>query len=373
MVGCEICREGKILTSSRARIGFAVIACCGLVAGVVWAQEMPPAAVRFAEARRQVVRTEVVLPGTIRARTSSLVASEVAGLVVELRARQGDTVRRGQPLAKLRRQNLELRLAESKADLQESAARLDLARRSFDRSLQLYESGVISRALLDDAVSESDAWAGRVAKAEAGIARLEDDLDRSTIAAPFNGVIVEERVGVGEWLEVGGAVVEMVGLEDLEVVAALPERYFPYVKPGMGVHVSFESVPDLVVEGEVSAVVPQADPQARTFPVKVKIPDLDGQIGVGMLTRLVFAAGEAREALIVPKDAVINRGGRRFVYVIGAGETVEMVAVTLGPATGLWAAVEGEIVAGARVVVRGNERLRPGQSVTAELLEYELP
>lgn len=353
--------------------GLVVALCLGAAAGAMRAQERPPAPVRFAEARSHVVRSEVVLTGTVTARTSSVVASEVAGLVVELRAREGDTIRRGRSIATLRRQNLELRLAESKAELKESEARLDLARRSLERARELSDSGVISQQQFDDAASESEAWEGRVGQSEAEIARLEDDLDRSRVPAPFDGVIVAEHVDAGEWLNIGGAVVEMVSLEDLEVVTALPERYFERLEVGTPARVTLEALPGLEVAGKVSAIIPRADAQARTFPVKVRIANPESRIGVGMLARLAFAAGAEQPAIIVPKDAVVGQPNGFVVYVIADDATVRPVPVSTGSGTGEWVAVEGGIQSGDRVVVRGNERLMPGQKVEGELEEYELP
>ena len=337
------------------------------------AQQMPTAPVRYAEALAHSVRSEVVLPGTVVARTSSVVASEVAGLVVELGAREGDAVRRGQLIAALRRQNLELQLAESQAELKEAQARLELARRSLERSQELFASGVVSRQQLDDAESEAEAWAGRVAASEAKIARLEDDLTRSRIPAPFNGVIVAEHVDIGEWLDVGGAVVEMVSLDDLEVVTALPERYFERLRLGTSARVTFEALPGFEVGGQVSSIVPRADAQARTFPVKVRIANPEGRIGVGMLARIAFAAGDEVPAVIVPKDAVVARPDGGILYVIDGDDTVRAVSVTTGAGTGAWVAVEGAVQPGDRVVVRGNERLFPGQKVHGEKEEYQLP
>jgi len=358
-----------------SRQWIACVLISALAAAPVLAQmpERPPSPVRFTEVRQQAMRGQVTLPGTVQARTSSVVASEVAGLVVELRAREGDTVRRGQSIARLRQQVLELRLAESRAELKESAARLELASRSLERSRELFDSGVISQQQLDDAVSESDAWQGRVDQSDAAIARLEDDLERSRVPAPFSGVVVEEFVDVGEWLDVGGPVVAMVSLDDLEIVTDVPEHMFSSIKKGAAVTVTLGALPGLSVEGEVGAVIPRADPQARTFPVKVRIGNPEGRIGVGMLARVTFEAGAERQALIVPKDAVTRQGPQQIVYVLGDDDTVRPVTVVTGGGMGLWIAVEGALSPGQRVVVRGNERLRPGQKVMGEPQEYDLP
>lgn len=334
---------------------------------------MPPAPVRYAEAQRHELRGEAILPGTVAAHTTSLVASEVEGLVVELRAREGDTVRRGQTIARLRRQNLELRLDEAQAQLKEAEARLDLAARSLERSRGLADSGVISQQQLDDAVSEAAAWEGRVEANKAEIARLEDDLSRTTITAPFDGAVVAEHVDVGEWVGVGDPVVEMVSLIDLEVVSAVPEQYFAAIQRGDTVRVTFEALPYLELEGTVSAIVPRADARARTFPVKARIQNPDLEVGVGMLARVAFPVGRPQPATIVPKDALVGRRGEEAVFVIGDDDTVQRVPVTTGAASGVWVAVESGVEPGQKVVVRGNERLRPGQKVSGEPLEYELP
>jgi multidrug efflux pump subunit AcrA (membrane-fusion protein) len=278
--------------------------------------QMPPAPVRFTEAREYQFRGEVTLPATVAARTSSLVASEVAGLVAELVVREGDTVRRGQAVVRLRRQNLELRLTASRAGLKEASARLELAERSLERSRELFESGVISQQQLDDAVSEADAWHGRVEQGQAETERLEDDLARSNIPAPFTGVVVAEHVGVGEWLDVGGAVVEMVSLTDIEV--------------------------GLEVAGRVSAVIPRADPQSRTFPVKARIENPGGQIGVGMLARVALGAGALGVVTIVPKDAVVDLGGGQQVFIIGDDNTVSALPVSTGRGLGEWVVIIGD-------------------------------
>jgi len=188
----------------------------------VHAQMGGPSPVRTTKVREMDVQPLVRLSGSVQSRTASVVASEVAGLVEIFDARAGDHVHKGEPIAHLRRQNLELRQAAAQAGLKEGRARLELATRNRTRSDELFTSGVISRQQLDDAVSESDAWQGRVDQLQAEIAQLEDDLDRSTIRAPFAGVVVAEYIQVGQWLKIGGPVVDLVDLSLLEVVVDVP-------------------------------------------------------------------------------------------------------------------------------------------------------
>ncbi len=335
--------------------------------------EMPPTPVRYTEARNHQLRRSVVLTGSVESRRSSVVASEVEGLVERLAAREGDRVRKGQPLVELRRHNLALRLEAVRGQLREAEARLDLARARLGRSRGLFEELIISQQQLDDAVSESEAWQGRVSQLEADVARLEDDLERAVVRAPFAGVVAREHVAPGEWLAAGGAVMELVDVGDLEVTVEVPESRFAGVAVGGPAVVRLAGLGGLEVEGSVRAVVPRASAQSRTFPVKISLPNPAGSIGVGMLAQVHLPVGEPEEAVIVPKDAVVNQGNQQMVFVIGEDETVQPMPIKTGTPAGAWIAVEGPLQPGARVITRGNERVFPGQKVNGQVVEYELP
>lgn len=357
-----------------SRLSALLAALCALGAGTAAAQGPgEPSPVGYTEAREAMLRPRFTLTGSVEARSASVVASEVSGLVVELAAREGDVVRRGQKLVQLRRRHLELERQRVEADLGEAKARLALAESNLERSRDLFDEQVVSRSALDDAISENAAWRGRVESLQAQLARVEDDLAQSAVTAPFPGVVVRELTQVGEWLSVGGEVAELLSLDDLEVVLEVPERSFASLEVGAPAEVTFEALPGVEVEGRIGAVIPRADPRTRTFPVKVRFGNPGRRVGVGMLARVSLPVGEPARSTVVPKDAVAELGEGSAVYVIGDDSTVRRVPVETGNATGVWIAVGGEIAPGDRVVTRGNERLRPGQPVRGEKVEYELP
>lgn len=334
---------------------------------------MGPAAVGFTEARRHDIHQTLRLTGSVEARTSSVVASEVAGLVVELVAREGDAVSRGGPLVRLRRENLELRLAARRADLKEAEARLVQAKRNQVRFRELFDEDIVSRERLDDAESEVIALEGRVESLQAEIDLVEDDLERSVVRAPYAGVVVEEHAQVGEWIATGGPVVELLDLEHLEVELQVPERRYPDLQPGASVQVSFEALPGHGLTGKLGAVIPRADSQSRTFPVKVRFDNRDHEVGVGMLAQVELPVGGSDSALIVPKDALVRRGSRTVVYRIDGQGKSEEIDVETGSGSGEWIQIAGPVSPGDRIVTRGNERIRPGQDVEGSPVTYELP
>ncbi len=351
-----------------------LLSACGLAsAHPVAAQGPPPSPVRYTEAREHPVRRIIQLPGSVESRTLSLVAGEVEGLVAELPAREGDTVRQGQPLARLRTTRLELRLRASTGQHQEAESRLRQAERNLERMRGLFDSRIASQQQLDDAESERDAWQGKVDQLSAEIDRIRHDIERSTILAPFAGTVVAERTEVGEWLAVGAPVVEIISLDEMEVRVDVPERYYRSLSPGATATVTFDSLPGAPIAGRVTAIIPRADPRSRTFPVKVRIRNRDGRIGAGMLAQVSLPAGESHRAVVVPKDAVVTEGPERFVFLINGEQMVDRVPVETGAGVGDWIAVRGEVKAGQKVITRGNERLRPGQPVRGEPLEYALP
>lgn len=334
----------------------------------------PPASpVRYTPAREQDVHRAIRLPGTVRSRTLSLVATQVEGYVEEYPAREGRTVRKGETLARLRTTMLELQRNAATAQLEEAESRLKLAKIQLDRTRGLFEQQVASQQDFDNALYDHNAWEGRRADLEARIAQIDLAIDLCRIVAPFAGMVVSERTEIGQWLRIGDPVVELIALDELEVHVDVPERYFSELNPGATAHVVFDAVPDLAVDGRITAIIARADPEARTFPMKVSIPSTGGRIGVGMLASVSFTAGESYRAMVVPKDAVVRQAEGEVVYRINGSDTVEMVPVKTGEGVGAWIVVVGDISAGQKIITRGNERIFPGMPVSGEPLEYALP
>lgn len=344
-----------------------------LSATTVAAQAPPPSPVRYTEVKETGVHRTIKLPGTVRSATVSIVASEVPGMVMQYPVKEGDTVRKDQPLAILRTEMLELQRDATREQLAEAEARLKLASLNLERTRGLFETKVASQQDLDNSLSEHAAAQARMGDLKARLAQMELAIRLSTIRAPFAGLVVSERTEVGQWLTVGGQVVEMLSLDDLEVAVDVPERYYASLSPKAKAQVTLSAIPGLVIEGIVSAIIARADPEARTFPLKVKIRNTGGRVGAGMLAEVSFPAGESYRATVVPKDAIVKQGEASVVYRINGEDKVDVVPVTTGEGVGSWIVVSGDLATGQRVITRGNERVFPGMAVKGESLEYALP
>ena len=337
------------------------------------AQGLGPSPIRYTEAREYTVRGQIRLPGSVRSPTVSTVAGEVEGLVVELGVREGDAVEKGQLLARLRTVNLELRRDASQSELKEAEARRKLAERNLERAQELFDAKVFSQQEMDDAFYEFSAWQGRLDRLRAEIERILDDITRCTIHAPFDGVVTDKHTELGQWLAVGDPVIELMAVDDLRVLVQVPERYYRGLRVGSRVSVEFEAIGGRKRLGTVTAIIPRADAQARTFPVKLKFPNPGGKVAAGMLAQVSFSGGTAYRATIVPKDAVVSQNPHQVIYIIKDDGTVDPIRVQTGAGVGSWIEVTGNVRPGRRVVTRGNERLMPGQAVRGEAIEYKLP
>ncbi len=333
-----------------------------LVAAQVMAQgESPRAAlVRVAQARLEIMATTTVVPGTVISRNDARVAAEVEGRLT-LVADIGTPLRAGDPVAIIEDTILKLRRQEAAAEVVAEEARLEFLSGEEKRLTQLETQNNAARNALEETRSKRKVAQSNLIIARVRLAQLDDQLERTRVAAPFDGVIVERLRQTGERVKSGDVVVRMVNPDSLELIARAPLDYLPFVRQHDTV--SF-SVAGQLAEGVIRTLVAVGDENTHLFEVRVDIPG--GSYPVGQTVRLTLPASASREVLAVPRDALVLRPGSIAVFIVGADNKAERVEVTTGLAHGAMIEVHGAVQAGDTVVVRGNERLRSGQQVQVQ-------
>ena len=327
------------------------------------AQPVPPKSpVLVSTVLEQEINQSVSFIGSVEPRMKSLVAGEVRGLVEHFFVREGDAVKKGQILARIRVTSLKIQLKAAQAALMEVQANHEQVKRDLTRSKQLFKEELIPLKQLEEEMSRDKALSERVLQLTAEIERLEDMISKSRILAPFDGVITKEHTEVGQWLQEGSPVVEMIDLKHLRIRVDVPERYIGKLKIGGIVPVRFDAIPSFRISGKISSIIPAADNAARTFPVDVEVENRDMTIKSGMTAQVSFSVGDTYTARLIPKDALVIRGDRNFVYIVN-GDTVREEEVKLGNSVNGMIEIKGNVKTGERIVIRGNERLRPGQQV----------
>ena len=327
-------------------------------------QEAVP--VRTAEVESTRVKQTTALVGTVRAWRRSVVASEVEGRVAELPAEEGRAVSAGAPLARLDSEILEIQVRGAESALAAAHARHEQSRARLERLSKLIEQNVVSDDEIQTERLREEELGHDAARAGEEVRRLKSTLEKKIIPAPFDGIVTAKRTELGQWVAAGGAVAELVDLSRVEVRVDLPERYVGGVVPGTGVDVRADAHAGRAFAGTVVAVVPVADDMARTFPLRIEVSNGDAALKDGMLCRVEVPLEAEREALLVPKDAIVPRGDASFVVLVVDGRA-SIVPVTVGRGYDANVEVSGPAVrAGAVVVTHGNERLRDGTPVKPE-------
>lgn len=326
-------------------------------------QGPPPTPVRVAPVLQQEVKQTVTLVGTVEPLKRSTVASEVGGLVQTFPAQEGRAVTRGQLLARLRTQTLQIQLDSALASHREAKTRYRQAKRDLRRIQVLFAKALVTQKEFDDAGAEETALRERLSQLGAEIRRVRDALNQSKIVAPFDGWITQEFTEIGQWVEEGGAIVEMVDLSHVQIEVPLPERYVRNIHVHDPVTATFDGLPEFVAQGEVFSLIAQADRVARTFPVKVDIPNPSLAIKSGMVSRITLQVGRPHRGIVIPKDALVLRGGKEFVFLVDEAMLAQQIPVTSVVHLDDRVEIKGEVREGMTVVVEGNERLFPGQPV----------
>ncbi len=316
-----------------------------------------PALVRVAVASMQSLSAETLVPGTVVSRNDARLAAEVEGRLVMV-ADVGTAVAAGDPVASIEDQTLRLRHTELQAEVRRAEARLRFLEAEVERIARLAEANLAAATQFDQAQSDRDISIGDLEVARARLAQNEDQLARTRIRAPFDGVVVERLMTPGERVIEGSAVVRVVDQNDLEVVARAPLEYIAYSAAGQLLSLRAGSSSIL---GEVRTVVAVGDANTHQFELRI---DLEGSpFPIGQTLRVSIPTSSRRDALTVPRDALVLRPEGLSVFVVDANNEARQVSVTTGIGNGEHIEIMGPVSPGDRVVIRGNERLQPGQAV----------
>lgn len=326
--------------------------------GSAWGQQAPAALVKVATAEIKRMAPVTLVPGTVIGRDDARLAAEVEGQLKEV-AEVGQVFKEGEVVARIDDTRLNLLRQELLAEITRAEARVRFLEGEEKRFAKLAESNLAATTQLESTRSDRDVAIGDLAVARARLAQNADAVSRTRILAPFDGMVVERIKMPGERVSEGDDVLRLVDQNRLEVVARAPLEYFGYTRAGQLLEVRAGQRSALA---EVRTVVAVGDADTHQFEIRL---DLDAELfPVGQTLRVAVPYDEHRDVLTVPRDALVLRPDGQSVFVVDGENNARQVAVTTGVGAGEDIEVNGEISAGDQVIVRGNERIQPGQSVT---------
>lgn len=346
--------------------------------------QQPPSPVRVAAVEREVTAERRQVTGNLRAASRARVAAIEAGRIVEVAVREADAVERGAVLARIDDRRLRQDLTQAEAELSTAEAELEIRRteaNAADEDLSAYEQaageveGSVSVITLRAARRDAAVARARVLVAERSLSRLQSRIDRlaiqledTVIRAPFAGRMVAVDVEPGEWADPGRTIGTLVSTDDLEAWLEVPEQFsYRTLANAPQIAVTVDTLAATIRATE-TRVIPDVDPRSRRFVLIASLPAGEHPLAPGMSVTAALPTGADAELAKLPSDALMNDGGGYFVYRVverpPQGLVVQPVSIALrfGSGDSIWVDAP-QLRAGDRVVVEGNERLRPLQGV----------
>jgi RND family efflux transporter MFP subunit len=323
--------------------------------------------VEVAVVETKPVNRVVQVTGSVTSARASQLSVAASGLVTQLHVDAGTRVEAGDLLLELDPELAQLQWQSALAGAEEARNALADARRRLEEARALVPQQSIAETAVRDLAAEvaEDEAALHRAQAEAGY--REGVLRRHELRAPFTGVVSAKLTELGEWVIPGQPVLELVATDQVRLDFRVPEDFLADVHPDARVKYILNADASRVFEGAVATVVPVADPNARTFLLRVHTAPGDYPVVPGMSARAELALSTGREGLVVPRDAVLRfPDGRAVVWTVHEGTNgpvVEERRVETGLAFDGMVEVREGLRAGTKVVVQGNEALQNGQQV----------
>ncbi len=321
-----------------------------------WGNRASPVVV--AKATEQFLSPTVQVPGTIVSRQQSDLPAEVNGKLLWV-AEVGSQLKWGEVVARLDDTLYRLKASENKATLLREKTRLKYLNKELKRQKELMKSDFSSKDALDKVLLDRDIARTEISVALARIKVDEETLARYVVRAPFDGIVVKRLKTEGEWVGSGDTLLTLSNPDKLEIEARVGEKTIVNLKKGYKVRVIIDGRSSM---GSVRAIVNVGDADSHLYEIRVGL-DEKGKWLAGQTVRVDVPVGKPRKVLAVPRDALVLRRSGVSLYRVSDESKSEKINVQTGITGGEFIEIIGNVKAGDSIVIRGNERLRAGQTV----------
>jgi RND family efflux transporter MFP subunit len=277
-----------------------------------------PLLVNTIPALPRLVVSGVSAAGALNSRNTSVLSSKIMGRVVELTVNEGDYVNRGRLLVRIES-------GEISAQAYQAQAAYNNAKLQYDRIRSLFDEKAATQMEMDQATLG-------IESARAGLNAAKAMESYTVISAPIAGRVVEKRINLGEMALPGQPIVKIEDNGSLRLEVMVKEQDIRFVQPGKPVMVRIDAVPGREIKARVGQVVPAADVRTHSFVVKIDLP-AEKDLITGMYGKAFFSTG-TREALMVPRSALIEMSGLTGVYLVSRDGSARFQMIQPGETQG---------------------------------------
>ena len=269
--------------------------------------------------KQNALERTLPITGTLTALTAATVKAKVAGELVEVTVREGQSVRQGQLLARIDQTEVQARAAARSADTEVARAQLQLADKNRNTQKALLDRNFISQNAFDTTQSGYDVAVARLRAAEADLVSATKTLGDAALVAPFSGIVSERYVQPGERVPLDAKIISIVDLSRLTLEASVPASTVAQVKVGQPVVLRVDGFGERSFTGRIERINPATAAGSRSISVYALIENADGRLRGGLFAQGDLVLERIENALVVPTPAVREEIGQSFVYVIDNG------------------------------------------------------
>jgi RND family efflux transporter MFP subunit len=338
----------------------------------------PPLTVEVAKAARATIAEQILVVGNLIGAATVEVVPKVSGRLRSVAVRLGDPVRQGQVIALVEDQEIQEQVKQAEASFEvaratvrQREADLTLARSNLERSRSLFNRQLLPQQTLDDTEARYQAAAAQLdlarAQFEQARARLEElriTLANTRIVSPVDGFVGRRHLDPGAFVGPNSPVASVVDIRTVRLVVNLVEKDLRRVEAGTPAVTEVDAYPGEQFIGRVARVAPVLDPATRTAEIEVEIPNPAFRLKPGMYARSRLTIGRRENALVVPRNAVVDVEGRRGVFVFdAAARQARFRPVDVGLQDDRQAEILGGLDDGQTVITTGAAALRDGDPV----------
>jgi RND family efflux transporter MFP subunit len=291
----------------------------------------------------------LTLPVIVNPWRESSVGLVQGGQVKKINVDKGSRVREGQVL-------LETDTETLGANLKMAEANLAYQKNEFMRNQKLFDSGSITEAVFD--VSKL-----QLAQAQSAHDIARKQFEDATLEAPFDGVITERLVEVGNILGPGTPAFRIIQIDRLKVQAGIPEKQITDFKPGNSVNIMFDALPGRKFTGQITYIAPEASTQTRTFVTEIAVNNAHGDIRAGIMGNARIQQRSYGNALLIPLDALIETQQGRKAFIVREDSLATERKITLQSSAADMVMVTSGIMPGDKVITKGQHNLADGDRV----------
>ncbi|NUX53297.1 efflux RND transporter periplasmic adaptor subunit [Paraburkholderia youngii] len=307
------------------------------------------------------------LPAQVEARYSTPLSFRVGGKVIERRVHIGDTVKAGQTVALLDPTDLQNNLVNARAQLDAAEHRLVFAKQQLDRDEAQARANLIAPSQLEQT---QDAYASALAQRTSALAQMAlatDHLRYATLTADHDGVITSEDADTGQNVQATQAVYHLDWTGDIDIVCDAPERTVSSLAVGSKARVTLPALPGKTFEAQVREVSAAADPESRTWRVKLTLTAPGPDVRLGMTANVAFSSADdmvAGQTFTLPVTALFHKGENPAVWVVRKGsDTLELRPVTIQRYDERTVSLSAGLHDGDRVIMQGVHAVSSGEQV----------